>query len=81
MNGHTGNGHELHMVIWIDPLSVAWSTSLCVFRHIITIDEVTIDMQQVNPHFVVARLVGWPDAQDFAVDWESTVVTDAPLGF
>ena len=41
----------------------------------------SIDMKQVNPNFMVARLVDGPDTQYFAIDRESTMVTDAPLGF
>ena len=47
----------------------------------VAIDQPRVSVQEVNPNFVVATLVGGLDAKDVTINIECTVHADVPLGF
>ena len=78
----TVNGHSF--VPW-----VALFLGLCMpvlslhgcIGHSVAIDQPRVSVQEVNPNFVVATLVGGPDAKDVTINLAGTVHADVPLGF
>ena len=80
------NGHRdwSQVVAWVAPFLGVCTPVLSLHGCIgpsVAIDQPRVSVQEVNPNFVVATLVGGLDAKDVTINLECTVHADVPLGF